>query len=353
MTAAPNEAGPAREYDAAVSMMRDTGETVWLINGGYLLAVTVLVGAVLALVPQEVAARWPFVAAGAAGLVLCFLWWSSFERVYAFYNLRIEYAKSLEKALGYGLLTKGHELGQTRRVWVGDREMKLHPPGAWLSMQAWSRWLIGVFAVLFMTMMAVPLVPQTVEPAAPPAGSVQAAGGGLAATLAVWAEPVLAALGILTLVGAVLVWRERWRIANLRVGRRAYRARRILELWLKPDHPSFDPIPDPLPEVASAVIERVDIWHRVVAHGEDEVQAILEEMVDIAGEAGPRVRRATREAYLRFMRGSDLTHLPSGDLRQTQAHLVAARGHFEAAFKALRRAGPRALLSPTAASPDD
>jgi len=101
VTSTPNGPDHAREYDAAVSMMRDTGETVWLINGGYLLAVTVLVGAILSLVAQNVTARWPFVAAGVAGLLLCLLWWSSFQRVYAFYNLRIEYAKSLEKGLGY------------------------------------------------------------------------------------------------------------------------------------------------------------------------------------------------------------------------------------------------------------
>lgn len=48
--------------------------------------------------------------------------------------------------------------------------------------------------------------------------------------VAAWAEPILALLGLLTLGGALRVWSERWRIANLRVGRRAYRARRVMHL---------------------------------------------------------------------------------------------------------------------------
>lgn len=176
--------------------------------------------------------------------------------------------------------------------------------------------------------------------------------------LAAWAEPALAVLGILTVAGAVWVWAERWRIANLRVGRRAYRARRVVRLWLNP-HPSFDPLPDPLPtdgEGVQSVISRVILWRLMVTggEGENEVQGILEEMVDLAGDAGPLVRRATREAYLRFMRGSDLVHAARGDdVRHVQAQLAAARGHFEAAYKALGRAGPRALLHPAAAAPDD
>jgi hypothetical protein len=132
--------------------------------------------------------------------------------------------------------------------------------------------------------------------------------------------------------------------------------RRVLRLWLAP-HPSFDPLPDPLPtdtEGRFSVLARLHLWRQLVTAGEDEVQSILEEMVDVAGEAGPRVRRATRKAYLRFMQGSDLVHLATGDdLRERRAHLVAARGHFEAVYQALGRAGPRALLSPTVAPPDD
>ncbi len=171
-----------------------------------------------------------------------------------------------------------------------------------------------------------------------------------------WAEPILAVLGILTLVGAVWVWAERWRIANLQVGRRAYRVRRVLRLWLKA-HPAFDPLPNPLPtdnEGIMSILVRLDLWRRLTTGSEDELQAILEEMVDLAGEAGPLVRRATREAYLRFMRGSDMLHLSFGDdVRQSHARLVAARGHVEAVYQALGRAGPRALLGPTATAPDD
>ena len=195
----------------------------------------------------------------------------------------------------------------------------------------------------------------TTFPAALLDANARGVGPGTLQTIAAWAEPTLAVLGILTLVGAVWVWRERWRIANLQVGRRAYRVRRVLRLWLAP-HPSFDPLPDPLPSGGDdwvSVAGRLALWRMMVTASEDEVQGILEEMVDVAGEAGPLVRRATREAYLRFMWGSDLVHSTSEDLREQRAHLVAARRHFEAVYRALGRAGPRGLLSPTAAAPDD
>jgi hypothetical protein len=176
----------------------------------------------------------------------------------------------------------------------------------------------------------------------------------VAAHVAAWAEGTLAALGFLTLVGALWIWRERWRIANLRVGRRAYRAyraRRVMRLWLA--YREFAELVNPaaLDQDAEMLIRAgYASWRGVVTDSEDEVQAILEEMVDLAGEAGPLVRRATRPAYLRFMMGSDRINEPppSGDLPRWRAQLVAAREHFTAAYRSLGHAGPRALLSPTA-----
>jgi hypothetical protein len=167
---------------------------------------------------------------------------------------------------------------------------------------------------------------------------------------------MLVLLGLLTLAGALWVWIERWRIANLRVGRRAYRARRVMHLWLK-SHPAFDILvnPDSLDQDAElAVRMRLARWRDMVTASEDEVQDILEEMVDLAGEAGPLVRRATRHAYLRFMRGSDRINEPvaGGGILQWQSQLAAARGHFAAAFQSLGHAGPPALLSPTAVKPE-
>jgi len=174
-------------------------------------------------------------------------------------------------------------------------------------------------------------------------------------TIAVWAEPTLAVLGLLTIAGAVWVWVERWRIANLRVGRRAYRVRRVMHLWLR-SHPAFNPLvnPESLGQDAEMPIRAsFASWRGLVIAGEDEVQSILEEMVDLAGEAGPLVRRATRHAYLRFMLGSDRINEapPPGNLRQWQAQLVAARDHFISAYRSLEHAGTRTLLSPTAIKP--
>lgn len=179
----------------------------------------------------------------------------------------------------------------------------------------------------------------------------------LAATVAAWAEPALAVLGILTIIGAILSWSERWRIANLQVGRRAYRARRVMHLWLK-DHPAFRDLGD------TEVFDDVTVvgvsaslasWQQTATDSENEVQALLEEMVDLAGEAGPLVRRATRKAYLYFMKGSDRLHEtpPRGQPLEWQTQLRAAKEHFAAAYRELGRAGPNALLSPTAIKPTE
>ena len=139
----------ASEYEAAINMLQDTGQTVWLVNGAYLLATTVLLGALLSLLGQDPSPpRWVFVAGGVVCFVICLLWWGSFERAYAFYNFRIDFARSLETDLGYSVLTQGRKLSDGEAVKISGREHRIGFPGRLLAMQWWSRSLIGLMAAL-------------------------------------------------------------------------------------------------------------------------------------------------------------------------------------------------------------
>ncbi len=147
------------EYQVVVQLIQDTGQTVWLINGAYLLAATVLLGALGSILADAqsgslIVVRWGAV----AGLLACLLWWGSFERAYGFYNLRIHYARRLERLLGFPI----HELG--RQLPEGPVNLEIPANGSlaaesypikmpWIgkrfSSQAWTRWLVVLFAILF------------------------------------------------------------------------------------------------------------------------------------------------------------------------------------------------------------
>lgn len=150
------------------------------------------------------------------------------------------------------------------------------------------------------------------------------------------AELTLAVLGILTLGGAIYSWREGRQTTNLRVARRARRVHRVVHEWL--NDASFD-LTDP---------SRLRLWRERVARGEDEVQTLLEEMLDLVGGASPRVQRATRAAYRSFLHGADLINKfgqPELTGHATPADQAAtAVMHFEAVYRQALVIVPRDLL---------
>ena len=104
----------AEEYKSVVGMIQDTGRNIWVIHGSFL-----VVAGVLAKFALEAPDRDPgtqLAASGLAGLLVVVLWLASFERNYAFYEFRINYARSLEIALGYSQFTLGKELADTGSV---------------------------------------------------------------------------------------------------------------------------------------------------------------------------------------------------------------------------------------------
>lgn len=98
------------EYKAVMALMRDTGESIWVINGAYLLAATVLLSAVAGGALEQHDGGLLLGGAG-AGWLICILWFLSFQRTYAYYVLRIDYAKQLEKELGFWILRMGAVIG--------------------------------------------------------------------------------------------------------------------------------------------------------------------------------------------------------------------------------------------------
>lgn len=85
-----------------------------------------------------------------------------------------------------------------------------------------------------------------------------------------------------------------------------------------------------------------------MSRGEDEVQGLLEEMVDLAGDASPSVQRATRAAYSAFLQGADVNNKygqPDLTGHTTFAEqAAAARQHFERAFQLVAAIVPTDLL---------
>ncbi len=132
------------------------------------------------------------------------------------------------------------------------------------------------------------------------------------------AEPVLAVLGILTLIGAVWAWMERWRTVNLQVARRARRVLRVLNEWA-----AYPATIAGGTGVTPAVQKAA--WRDHMVAGENEVQTLLEEMVDRAGAAGPLVRRRTRAAYRLFLLGSDLINPGPQRVDEAAKHFTEAR----------------------------
>jgi hypothetical protein len=85
-----------------------------------------------------------------------------------------------------------------------------------------------------------------------------------------------------------------------------------------------------------------------VAAGENEVQQLFEEMLDIAGGASRDVQRATRIAYSLFLRASDVVNnfgQPQVTGHTTHVEQVEAiKGRLETARKELARIVPKDLL---------
>lgn len=145
-----------KEYESVVALMQDTGQAVWVINGTYVIALTFLIGGLASLVSQPNATPlqlWIAVLGALLSLVVAYLWLASFERNYTFYNLRIHIARTLERQVGFSLLTKGADLSEGKKVTVIEGQPLQIPRWAGAGIQLYTRSLIIVFVLLLLGLM--------------------------------------------------------------------------------------------------------------------------------------------------------------------------------------------------------
>jgi hypothetical protein len=96
-----------KQYDRAIALIQYYVQLFWLIFGAFLLAETVLLGAIASVAKDGPNA---FVFGGAIlGLLLILPWWASFRYNHALYTLRVHEARSLEPTVGT-FFTNGKEL---------------------------------------------------------------------------------------------------------------------------------------------------------------------------------------------------------------------------------------------------
>lgn len=139
----PALATNADAYGHAIALVDQQVQIFWLVFGAFLLAETVLLGAIASVMTNE--NRVVVGGGGVLGFLLAIPWWTSFRYNHAIYLLRIRQVKSLEPD-GGGFYTEGGWLAEGREVRGVEMpfEARLLPP------RRADIFLIGLFVVAFL-----------------------------------------------------------------------------------------------------------------------------------------------------------------------------------------------------------
>jgi uncharacterized membrane protein YeaQ/YmgE (transglycosylase-associated protein family) len=142
----------AEEYRSVVAMIHDTGRLIWVILGTYLVLMGLIARPLLE--SGMISSVQERIIRGLVGAVVASLCSASFERNYAFYNLRISHARSLEAKLGFRLFTLGQRLGRDRAVAMDDGSIiRIAFPGTLASIQMQTRSMIIGFFLAFVLLL--------------------------------------------------------------------------------------------------------------------------------------------------------------------------------------------------------
>ena len=142
-------AAAAERYGFALQLIQYEISRLWTIYGLFLLAETVLLGAV-----AQVFATPELVYAGSAvGILLIIPWWATFENTRKFYLLRLMQAKDYEPEVGSFLmeghrLATGEEITRTRKG-GGVEQVKMNSVVAFMRPQRSGWFLMLLFACSF------------------------------------------------------------------------------------------------------------------------------------------------------------------------------------------------------------
>lgn len=143
-TGTPNDDRNDKNYDRVITLIQYYVQLFWLVFGAFLLSETVLLGGI-ASVAKDGHDEWVF--AGALfGFILCIPWWTSFQYNHAFYQLRINEAKTFEPAAGRFFLN-GQDLFDGKvvlKVSIPKYAIKLRPKKS-------VSFLIIMFALAFLS----------------------------------------------------------------------------------------------------------------------------------------------------------------------------------------------------------
>jgi hypothetical protein len=138
-----------KQYELAITLIQYYVELFWLIFGAFLLAETVLIGAIASIAKDGPDA---FVFGGSIlGLLLVIPWWATYRYNHALYALRVHEARSLEPSAGT-FFTNGKELIDTgfssldSKIRIPYLARRLAPRHSVLS-------LIAIFAAAFLVIL--------------------------------------------------------------------------------------------------------------------------------------------------------------------------------------------------------
>lgn len=129
----------AREYDATVTIVRDTGRTMWIINGCFIIA-AVLIGWPLLRTGLSPQSTGTMVLCGFAGATLGVVWMASLERSLHVHSVAIQHARVLEHRLGFSLFSRS-----TRIEAMNGEPHAAYPDVA--AVRWWARALIAGFVL--------------------------------------------------------------------------------------------------------------------------------------------------------------------------------------------------------------
>ena len=87
-----------KDYERAILLIQSQVQLYWFVFGAFQLSETVLLGGIITIMKEEFSIL--VLASSIFGFFLCIPWWTTTQYNQAFYQLRINEAKSFEPAAG-------------------------------------------------------------------------------------------------------------------------------------------------------------------------------------------------------------------------------------------------------------